>query len=551
MIIKSVKFRNYKCFKNEWAGFDEIKPINVIIGKNNSGKSSLLELIDIVNSTEGKKLELDSEIIFNADDNDLNKSRINCPSIKEINILYRPMTNSFSYDKAKATELLRYKCAFEDVFKYFDNNLKNITHRTEYGFGKSVKIQAERNIVPEEAEMKLLLQKDGKGATNIIRRFLNTADTTYNRDDIRKDLMDSLNQIFAHDGKFNEIIVRQYDDQTKDAELHNKWEVYLLEEDKGFVPLSKSGSGLKTIILVLLNLLIIPKIDNKEKSEYCFCFEELENNLHPSLHRRLLAYIQDYSKDHGCQFFLTTHSSVVLDAFGNSDKVQFTQVIHDGVKATTKPILAHFDKIDAISNLGVKPSDLLFANGIIWVEGPSDRIYINKWIELASKEKLREGLHYQCAFYGGAVLAHYSANENVSNLSDLINVVRINSNFFFLFDRDNTDKRNELKKAVKDRVMEIDSNKLHTGYWITKGKEIENYIPERVCKTLSEKKRKPVKSVHMDNFFEVNGINPSTFDKVDFAVKVTKILEPEDMLSVLDWKEQMEKLVTTIKSWNT
>ena len=60
MIIKSVKFRNYKCFKNEWAGFDEIKPINVIIGKNNSGKSSLLELIEVI-YTE-KNLDISFEV---------------------------------------------------------------------------------------------------------------------------------------------------------------------------------------------------------------------------------------------------------------------------------------------------------------------------------------------------------------------------------------------------------------------------------------------------------------------------------------------------------
>jgi predicted GTPase len=41
MIAESVKFRGHGCFKNEWAGFDTIKPINVIIGRNNTGKSHL------------------------------------------------------------------------------------------------------------------------------------------------------------------------------------------------------------------------------------------------------------------------------------------------------------------------------------------------------------------------------------------------------------------------------------------------------------------------------------------------------------------------------
>ena len=42
----SLKIRNYKCFEGEEQGYDVILPINVIIGRNNSGKSSLLDLID-------------------------------------------------------------------------------------------------------------------------------------------------------------------------------------------------------------------------------------------------------------------------------------------------------------------------------------------------------------------------------------------------------------------------------------------------------------------------------------------------------------------------
>ena len=32
-----------------------------------------------------------------------------------------------------------------------------------------------------------------------------------------------------------------------------------------------------------------------------------------------------------------------------------------------------------VDDLGIKASDILQSNGIIWVEGPSDRIYINKF----------------------------------------------------------------------------------------------------------------------------------------------------------------------------
>ena len=42
----SVYFKGHLCFQTDWAGFDTVKPINVIIGRNNSGKSHLLDLVE-------------------------------------------------------------------------------------------------------------------------------------------------------------------------------------------------------------------------------------------------------------------------------------------------------------------------------------------------------------------------------------------------------------------------------------------------------------------------------------------------------------------------
>ena len=68
------------------------------------------------------------------------------------------------------------------------------------------------------------------------------------------------------------------------------------------------------MILVLLNMLVMPAIEKKDPSQYVFAFEELENNLHPSLLRRLLAYIRKEAVEKSL-VFLTTHSSVTIDFF--------------------------------------------------------------------------------------------------------------------------------------------------------------------------------------------------------------------------------------------
>src|SRR5687768_5982319 len=49
MKVDSVFFQGHRCFR-EWAGFDQIKPINAVIGKNNTGKSHLLDLVEKLSS---------------------------------------------------------------------------------------------------------------------------------------------------------------------------------------------------------------------------------------------------------------------------------------------------------------------------------------------------------------------------------------------------------------------------------------------------------------------------------------------------------------------
>ena len=66
-------------------------------------------------------------------------------------------------------------------------------------------------------------------------------------------------------------------------------------------------------------------MNGKELANYIFLFEELENNLHPSLERRVLKYIDEISQK-GAIIFLTTHSNTVLDSFQNSDNVQMYHV---------------------------------------------------------------------------------------------------------------------------------------------------------------------------------------------------------------------------------
>ena len=70
-------------------------------------------------------------------------------------------------------------------------------------------------------------------------------------------------------------------------------EIFLREGPHNLIPLSQTGSGIKTVLLILLNLVVYPKlVFKKPLSQFIFAFEELENNLHPAVQRRLFLYLR-------------------------------------------------------------------------------------------------------------------------------------------------------------------------------------------------------------------------------------------------------------------
>ena len=58
MLADSFKFKGHECFRDEWSGLDEFKPITVIIGRNNTGKSQLLDVLERLATSEDCALQL-------------------------------------------------------------------------------------------------------------------------------------------------------------------------------------------------------------------------------------------------------------------------------------------------------------------------------------------------------------------------------------------------------------------------------------------------------------------------------------------------------------
>ena len=305
-----------------------------------------------------------------------------------------------------------------------------------------------------------------------------------------------------------------------------------------------------------LHQLLIIAIAATYLTDSVLCIEEPEMNMHPSLQRRLLGYLRKNTTN---QYFITTHSAALVDI---SEDVAVFHVEHDGHQTIINSVLTPQQRRTICDDLGFRPSDLVQANALIWVEGPSDRIYLNRLIKQLSANLLKEGTHYSFAFYGGSLRAHYSIDESTGQviettadtLGDLVDLLPINRNAVMVADSDLSQKGDEVKDPHKKRLMQEFSNCSSGFYWQTEGRTIENYIDQNIF-IKARTKVHPI--ANFDKFTgkftdlvtarSKSGGNWSS-DKVEIATIVCLNDEPFD--TTTDIYDKGRQVVALISKWN-
>jgi predicted ATPase len=227
------------------------------------------------------------------------------------------------------------------------------------------------------------------------------------------------------------------------------------------------GSGLRS----LLNLCLQIELND------VILIDEPEAFLHHTLQAKLARYILGKA-DRGKQFLITSHSEVFLNALFAAKNVRILETYIENGAPRMRHIATRTETAKVLENLGVRASHILQTNCVIWVEGPSDRIFVNRWITLWSSGALREGEHYSCLFYGGSILSHFGAvTDDAVDLSK-IDMLMINRNAVFLADSDRPSATAAINRT-KTRVLSEVSRAGGLAF-LTDGRTIENYIPARI-----------------------------------------------------------------------
>ncbi len=341
MRVRKISITNFK-------GIDclefEPKMINLIVGKNNTGKTSLCEGIDIVVNTQNIRRHYDKHFskLINVQSQ---QSVIKCLlddketilELKKINI----QTNVSEF-KRKLIDILKKKIGKDKLSDEVERELEKLLN-TLVNDELITELSKEGIIVVKDKSEKTYfsftskLYKLSRNLAELISKNLNERFKIRLREGyFLERVIDSLivfppryfkesesNVIYIKSLKLNgkeeinaeeAIKVLEIEERIKENKILVNLEgfgldflVFKYDGKKEAIPYDFMGDGFKSIVGFFWHL------SSKNIRGKVVLIEEPENRMHPAYIQQLIQFIIKFSKEKNVQFFITTHSIDIID----------------------------------------------------------------------------------------------------------------------------------------------------------------------------------------------------------------------------------------------
>lgn len=501
--LKLTNFRKISALPEHTITFNP--DINVLVGANNAGKTSILNAIQRLFKTKNitprdlNYLVKDGNLIIEGDvlfTKEQWKSFLTLglgvipdilPNTIDVNHLInkleeKPLKLNFTggYIDRKQSTLIGSASIDLDLFKELNQNNSNINllllqtqnqirNADFYNVYKSPLYLDSKGKILDREQFIPLSQIDNKTGDNVNIRGLLYA---LKRREPQKfeDFKKRLLEIFT---ELNDVDVINNEELGQfELILHEKLRKNGTTENVTY-DINNVGQGMQTLVLMLSTILLLkPSI---------VLMDEPEVHMHPSLIKEFVKYLKLLSID--TQFIITTHSLVLIQEVG-LDKVFSLKNDIDQKGIIVSKVEDKNKLLETVQQLGYEIDTLTYTQKpsvYVFTEGPSDKDFI---LAFAEKAKLQT----QINSFSTAFIA-MGGKGNRYKLTNLINKLNeeefINAPLLMVLDKDET--ANDTIDDIRSKFFSKNPKRLH---YLSK-RQIENYlIDERGIKNIVAKKIK-------------------------------------------------------------
>jgi len=305
MTEENIKYIQAITIKKLWGELDidwKLDPkVNILVGKNGVGKTTLLNLIeDIIDEKYGVDRQFNLELfkIYFDDDSyifydqehgfiEALSKEVNLCKISTFEMLVKDLQNqNYKKDKNIKTELDYLLKGLIDDFKSYQLKLRN---------------QEKEKTRDQDNEIKALSHKDSANAEELskLRELLQEKD----------DIIANINQ---NQNRFLELINKLFDETNKKIDFDKENSIIFRKSNDKTISAYQLSSGEKQILIILLNILL------QENQPFIVLMDEPEISLHLTWQFDLIRMIRTLNKN--CQLIIATHSPAIISK-GFKDKV--------------------------------------------------------------------------------------------------------------------------------------------------------------------------------------------------------------------------------------